>query len=449
MGLDATYNSSSSYCSFCGALLVGGNSKHCLDCGASFCNKCALELHVNGNTLQCPCGSTNIEDTSLNTNITTQAIQEIFELKKQLKQVAYRPVIALKRTGHSEQRFRSLRKQFLIPRHDIDKIFLETKKIEHFILEELPIYSDKLRRLYHIVMNLDKNVVDDRNLSMQFNLFSKQIISFDQTIQTKLEPIFSLIESLEKQCVSFENMSKQLNKYFDIFVLTPGELGIGFFSHIDLHRNKNRKKTIDLAVTTDRIVMLVNIRHKVISNKTHILDEFPPEDLIDVKKSSSGFLKKNKLSIQTINQDYELQADSQTLLRIYDALQKSYYGRPSDLYIFEPFRDWSSENYQEKILKALNLQDKKVEKNKPETNTIPKQEKDPEFVLGVLEDRLRDLRIRKLANEKALQELREVRRKVPDRDYFDLIRQFELEVARINEEIAELLRRTGKTNLFD
>ncbi|MHA1228159.1 MAG: hypothetical protein ACTSPV_15550, partial [Candidatus Hodarchaeales archaeon] len=168
-----------------------------------------------------------------------------------------------------------------------------------------------------------------------------------------------------------------------------------------------------------------------------------------VKKSSSGFLKRSKLSIQTINQDYELQADSQTLLRIYDALQISYYGRPSDLYIFEPFRDWSSENYQEKILKALNLQDKKIEKNKPDINEIPKQEKDPEFVLGVLEDRLRDLRIRKLANEKALQELREVRRKVPDRDYFDLIRQFELEVARINEEITELLKRTGKTNLFD
>jgi hypothetical protein len=179
-----------------------------------------------------------------------------------------------------------------------------------------------------------------------------------------------------------------------------------------------------------------------------IYDEFPPEDLIDVQKTKEGILKRDKLAITTIEHDYELYGDYQTLMRIFDGLQLSYYGRPSELYVHEPFRDWASEIYQEKILSALNFQtDSNNDSNqKPESKLI--QEKDPDFVAGVLDERLRDLRIRKLATEKALQELKEGRRKVASRDYFELVKQFELELAKVNEEMTELLVRTGKTNIL-
>jgi hypothetical protein len=195
--------------------------------------------------------------------------------------------------------------------------------------------------------------------------------------------------------------------------------------------------------------MLCRRRNKIIKHKTIIYDEFPPEDLIDVQKTNGGFLKRDKLSITTIKHDYELLSDSQTLLRIFDSLQLSYYGRPSDLYIHEPFRDWSSEIYQEKLLSALNFQTKGGRETKKQAENAVAHEKDPDFVSGVLDDRLRDLRIRKLANEKALQELKEGRRKVANRDYFELIKQFESELAKINEEITELLVRTGKTNILN
>ncbi|WP_455139893.1 hypothetical protein, partial [Candidatus Hodarchaeum mangrovi] len=379
---------------------------------------------------------------------TAQSLEHVFELKRSLKQMAYRPVVALKRTGQLELRLRSLRKQFLIPRHHLDKIFLETKKIENFILEEFFSYSEKLHRIYRSVLGFDSGFSDLRNISMQFTLFEKQITSFDQTVQTKLDPIQDLIHELETICNSFEDMAKKLSSCFDIFFLVPGELGIGYFSDIDLKKNRSRKKTIDLAITTDRIVMLQNKRYKVFSNKAIIFDEFPPEDLIDVQKSNSGFFKRDELSITTIQQDYILRAESTILLRIFDSLQVSYYGRPSELYIYEPFRDWSSENYQEKILNALNFQIDSSRDAKIHSETPNQHDKDPEFVIGVLQDRLRDLRIRKLANEKALQELKEGRKKVHSREYFDLVRQFELELAKLNEEITELLIRTGKTNIL-
>ena len=429
-------------------MIIDSNSKKCIECGAYFCAKCSTDLQINGSALQCPCGSSNIEDHGSNNSNTAHLLEHVFELKRSLKQMAYRPVVALKRTGQLELRLRSLRKQFLIPRHHLDKIFLETKNIENFILEEFFSYSEKLHRIYRSVLGLDSGFSDLRNFSMQFTLFDKQITSFDQTIQTKLDPIQDLIHELETICISFEDMAKKLSSCFDVFFLVPGELGIGYFSDIDLKKNGSRKRTIELAITTDRIAMLQNKRHKVFSNKAIIFDEFPPEDLIDVQKSHSGFFKRDKLSITTIKQDYILRAESSILLSIFDSLQVSYYGRPSELYIYEPFRDWSSENYQEKILNALNFQIDSSRDAKTHFETTNPHDKDPEFVIGVLQDRLRDLRIRKLANEKALQELKEGRKKVHSREYFDLVRQFELELAKLNEEITELLIRTGKTNIL-
>ncbi|MHA2293846.1 MAG: hypothetical protein ACXACK_16920 [Candidatus Hodarchaeales archaeon] len=423
------------------------DSQKCLDCGAAFCAKCASNLQINGTHLKCPCGSVNIERDSPSRNLKIEKLEQIFELKRLLKQVAYRPVILLKRTGHLESRLRSFRKQFLIPGNQIDKIFLETKKIENFILTEFQEYSSKLFRLYRSFMGLNSSFTDPRNFSLQLSLFQKNIRTFDQTVQDKLQPIHELIRELENQCDRFDEMIRHLGGCFDTFVFVPGELGIGLFSNIKLKNNRIRKTSIDLIITTDRIVILKKRRHKLITHKTVIYDEFPPEDLIDVQKTTTGFFKHDKLYITTIKHDYEFRADFHTLMHIFDALQLSYYGRPSEFLIHEAFRDWSSEIYQEKILTALNFQEES-NNNNGISDKSPIHEKEPDFVTGVLDDRLRDLRLRKLANEKTLQELKEGRKKVASRDYFELIKQFELELAKINEGITELLVRTGKTNLF-
>ena len=123
-------------------------------------------------------------------------------------------------------------------------------------------------------------------------------------------------------------------------------------------------------------------------------------------------------------------------------------GRPSDLYINEPFRDWSSEIYQEKILSALNFsknnQHSSLSRDNNGKNSVSNV---PEFVNDFIGERLRDLRIRELAAKKALEELKEGRKKVASREYFDLLKQFELELARIAEERKDLLNQTGKSNL--
>jgi len=425
------------------------DSQKCFDCGAAFCSQCASQLQTNGAQFKCPCGSPNIEMGSPTQNLKTETLEHIFELKRSLKQVGYRSVIVLKRTGHLESRLRSFRKQFLIPGNQIDKIFLDTKKIENFTLSEFQEYASKLNRLYRSLMGLDSSFTDYRNLSLQLSLFQKQITSFDQTVHDKLQPIHDLIEYIENQCDQFEEMARHLGRCFDVFVFVPGELAIGFFPNIGLQNSGIRKSSIDLVITTDRIVMLSKKRHKILGQKIIINDEFPPEDLIDVQKTNTGLLKRDKLQITTIKHDYELRADFQTLMRIFDALQLSYYGRPSDIYVHEPFREWSSEIYQEKILSALNFSSNMIGNTRGTAETTSDQEREPDFVTGVLEDRLRDLRLRKLANEKALQELKEGRKKVSSRDYFELIKQFELELAKINDAITELLVRTGKTNLLN
>lgn len=449
MVLETASGMSNLYCSFCGTMIRELESQKCVKCGAAFCQRCASHLQINGAELKCPCGSTNVEKESPVKNLKTETLEHIFELKRSLKQVGYQPVIALKRTGHLEERLRSFRKQFLIPGNQIDKIFLDTKKIENFTLTEFQEYSSKLKRLYRSAMGLDSSFTDHRNLSLQLTLFHKQIKSFDQTVHDKLQPIHDLIEQIEDQCDQFDEMTRHLGRCFDVFFFVPGELAIGFFSNIELQNSRIRKTTIDLVITTDRIVLLRKKRNKVIGQKIIVYDEFPPEDLIDVQKTTAGFLKRDKLLITTIKHDYELRADFQTLMQIFDALQLSYYGRPSDIYVHEPFRDWSSEIYQEKILSALNFQKNVFGNTKGSTESHVDQEKEPDFVTGVLDDRLRDLRLRKLANEKTLQELKEGRRKVSSRDYFELLKQFELELAKINEAITELLVRTGKTNLLD
>lgn len=424
------------------------DSQKCLDCGAAFCQRCASHLQVNSSQFKCSCGSTNIEKDSSPQNMKTEALEQIFELKRALKQVGYRPVIVLKRTGHLESRLRSFRKQFLIPGNQIDKIFLETKKIENFTLSEFQEYSSKLNRLYRSLMGLDSSFSDHRNFSLQLTLFQKQVKSFDQTVQDKINPIHVLIEDIETQCDVIEEMSRHLKRCFDAFVFVPGELIIGYFPNIELQNSRMRKTSIDVLITTDRVVLVKWKRFNLRGQRTKKLDEFPPEDLIDVQKTKVGLLKRHKLQITTIKHDYELRTDGDTLMRIFDALQLSYYGRPSEIYVHEPFRDWSSENYQEKILSALNFNTNEMSTAKGATELQSTQQRTPDFVTGVLDDRLRDLRLRKLANEKALQELKEGRKKVSSRDYFELIKQFELELAKINEAITELLVRTGKTNLF-
>ena len=420
------------------------DSQKCSDCGAAFCPQCASQLNVNGSQIKCPCGSSKIENGSPAQNLKSETLEYIFDLKRALKQVAYRPVLVLKRTGHLESRLRAFRKQFLIPGNQIDKIFLETKKIENFTLSEFQEYSAKLNRLYRSLMGLNSSFNDHRNFSLQLTLFQKQIKSFDQTVQDKLQPIHDLIEQMEIKCDQFEEMARNLGRCFDTLVFVPGELVIGYFANIELHNSRIRKKTVDIIITTDRIFLLKWKRFSVRGQRTKIYDEFPPEDLIDVQKSKVGILKRDQLQITTIKHDYELRTDGETLIRIFDGLQLSYYGRPSEIYVHEPFRDWSSEIYQEKVLSGLNFHNN----NNGGTENPSNQIKEPDFVTGVLDDRLRDLRLRKLANEKALQELKEGRKKVSSRDYFDLIKQFELELAKINEAITELLVRTGKTNLL-
>ncbi|MFW9905846.1 MAG: hypothetical protein ACFFFH_16050 [Candidatus Thorarchaeota archaeon] len=431
------------YCSFCGKMINELDSQKCSDCGAAFCEQCASQLKINGSQIKCPCGSSNIKSSSPVQSQKSETLEYIFDLKRSLKHVAYRPVLVLKRTGHLESRLRSFRKQFLIPGNQIDKIFLETKKIENFTLSEFQEYSAKLNRLYRSLMGLNSSFTDHRNFSLQLTLFQKQINSFDQTVQDKLQPIHDLIEQMENKCDQFEEMARNLGRCFDTFVFVPGELVIGYFANIELRNSRIRKTIVDIVITTDRIVLLKWKRFSVRGQRTKIYDEFPPEDLIDVQKSKVGLLKRDQLQITTIQHDYELRTDGDALMQIFDGLQLSYYGRPSEIYVHEPFRDWSSEIYQEKILSGLNFHT-----NNNEGTEHPNESKEPDFVTGVLDDRLRDLRLRKLANEKALQELKEGRKKVSSRDYFDLIKQFELELAKINEAITELLVRTGKTNLL-
>jgi hypothetical protein len=438
-----TSEMTSLYCSFCGKMINELDSQKCSDCGAAFCEQCASQWKTNGSQIKCPCGSSNIESGPPVKNQKSENLEYIFDLKRFLKQVAYRPVLILKRTGHLESRLRSFRKQFLIPGNQIDKIFLETKKIENFTLSEFQEYSAKLNRLYRSLMGLNSSFTDHRNLSLQLTLFQKQINSFDQTVQDKLQPIHDLIEQMEIKCDQFEEMARNLGRCFETFVFVPGELIIGYFANIELRNSRIRKTTVDIIITTDRIFLLKWKRFSIRGQRTKIYDEFPPEDLIDVQKLKVGLLKRDQLQITTIKHDYELRTDGDTLMRIFDGLQLSYYGRPSEIYVHEPFRDWSSEIYQEKILSGLNFHS-----NNNGGTEHSSENREPDFVMGVLDDRLRDLRLRKLANEKALQELKEGRKKVSSRDYFDLIKQFELELAKINEAITELLVRTGKTNLL-
>ena len=330
----------------------------------------------------------------------------------------------------------------------IDKIFLETKKIENFTLNEFQEYASKLQRIYHNVVRHPISENSFRNSSLQISLFQKHIASFDQTVVSKLETISALIEQVEKKCDLFDETRKHLARCLDIFVLIPGELGIGYFSNLDLNNDSFRKTTIDLIITTDRIVLLQKKRTNVLSHKTIIYDEFSPKALMDVQKKNSGFLKRDKLLITAIKRDFVIQSDAQNLIRIFNSLKLSYLGRPSDLYINEPFRDWSSEIYQEKILSALNFQNHKSTPSSSNKPSSKSPENIPDFINGFLEERLRDLRIHELASKRALQELKEGRKKVAGREYFELLKQFEFELAKIAEERTELLIRTGKTNLL-
>ena len=418
-----------------------------MDCGSTFCHQCATRSLTDDNDLKCKCGSDNVQASTTPKSGKADLLEQIFNLKRQLKQVGYRPVILLKRTGQLESRLRSFRKQFLIPGNLIDKIFLETKKIENFTLEEFQEYTAKLQRIYHNVVTSPLSENAFRNSSLQISLFEKHINSFDQTVQSKLSNISAMIEQVEEQCDSFDEMRKNLVKCMNVLVLIPGELGIGYFTNLDLNNNGIRKSSVDLIITTDRIVFIQKRRTKFMSQKLVKIDEFHPKALLDVQKKNSGFMKRDKLIINAVKRDSEIRASGKTLLSIYYSLKLSYYGRPTDLYINEPFRDWSSEIYQEKILAALNFQ----KKNVPYSNSSGPQKAEknlPEFVNGFLEELLRDLRIRELAAKKALEELKQQRKKVASREYFDLLKQFEFELAKIREERNELLVKTGKTNLL-
>jgi len=419
-----------------------------LDCGATFCHQCATRSLTNGNILKCTCGSQNVQASNTPKNGKADILEQIFDLKRHLKQVGYRPVILLKRTGQLETKLRSFRKQFLIPGNLIDKIFLETKKIENFTLEEFQEYTAKLQRIYHNVVASALSENAFRNSSLQISLFEKHVNSFDQTVLSKLSNISALIEQVEKQCDTFDEMRKNLIRCLNVFVLMPGELGIGYFPNIGLHNNGVRKLSVDLIITTDRITFIQRKRSKIISQKIVKIDEFPRKALVDVQKKNSGFLKRDKLLITAVKRDFEIRANEKTLLSIYYSLKLSYYGRPTDLYINEPFRDWSSEIYQEKILASLNFQKKKNPTFSHSTESLKSERNIPDFVNGFLEELLRDLRIRELAAKKALEELKIQRKKVASREYFDLLKQFEFELAKIREERTELLIKTGKTNLL-
>jgi hypothetical protein len=232
MVLETPSSSPSSYCSFCGAKIRMLDMLRCLECGAAFCLQCASRLQINGTQLKCPCGSSNIESNSSSKNWKAEALENIFELRRSLKRVGYSPVILLKRTGHLESRLKALRKQFFIPGNQIDHIFLETKKIENFMLPEFREYCTKLNKLYLTIMGLNSSLADPHHLSLQLTLFQKQISSFDQTVQGKLQPIHELIDQVATQCDEFETMVGELSRNFDTFVFVPGELGIVLFHNI-------------------------------------------------------------------------------------------------------------------------------------------------------------------------------------------------------------------------
>ena len=450
MTLSTASSDSKGYCSFCGAKLSTSEIHKCLACDATFCQQCATRSLLNGSQLKCSCGSSNIEAFQPTKDGKAELLEHIFELKRKLKQVGYRPVILLKRTGHLESRLRSFRKQFFIPGTLIDKIFLETKKIENFTLSEFQEYASKLQRIYHNVVRLPLSENAFRNSSLQISLFEKHVTSFDQTVLAKLANISLLIEQVEQQCDLFDEMRKRLTRCMDKFVLIPGELGIGYSTNIDLQNNGIRRALIDIIITTDRIVLLKRKRKNVLGQTIELFDEFPPKALHDVQKKSGGILKRDKLVITAVKRDFVFRANDQVLIRIFNALKLSYMGRPSDLYINEPFRDWSSEIYQEKILSALNFQNTDKVKH---TNSIGREkplveQNIPDFVNGFLEERLRDLRISELATKRALVELKEQRKKVGSKEYFELLKQFEFDLAKIAEERTELLVRTGKTNLL-
>lgn len=383
-------------------------------------------------------------------NLKTELLEYLFILKKALKHVAYRPVVLLKRLGHLESQLCPLMTKFLVPIEQIDQMFSDTKKIEEFILGEFHDFSTKLNRFYQNIFEFRGHVNDSPDLALQMNLFQKQVQTFDQTAQTKLQSIMDLLDDLFQECTAIYQMEKDLDQFSSVYGLDQGELGIKMFPNIELNGQGARKTNVNMLITTNRIVFLQKKRKNVVAHKIVLYDEFGTGDLLDVKIVEEGFFKRHKLVIEALKREYGLYSDSETLDQIVKCLHVGYYGEFTNNYTHKPLRDWSSEVYQEEILAALNFSMNPQEYRKTnESPSLMPSERTPDFVIEVVDERLRDLRVQKMANIKALEELKTGGRKVTNRDYFDLVKQFELELAKINETITDLLIRTGKTNLFD
>ncbi|MFW9855467.1 MAG: hypothetical protein ACFFFG_10415 [Candidatus Thorarchaeota archaeon] len=438
------------FCSFCGVQIQKGKGYKCQDCQAIFCALCGVKRGDQGFLITCKCGSGIVNREESNLDLKTELLEHLFVLKKALKQVAYRPVVLLKRLGHLESQLRPLMTKFLIPIEQIDRMFSDTKEIEEFILEEFKEFSTKLHRYYQNISEVKGLASSSSDLALQLTLFQKQVQTFDQTVQMRLGSIEDLLDDLSSEYTAIHKMERELRQFSDVFGFGPGELGIGLFPKVELNGESVRKTRVNMLITTNRIMFLQNKRKNVLGNEIVLYDEFGTGDLVDVKIVEEGLLKRRKLMIQAMKREYGLYSDSGTLDQIVKSLQIGYYGEPNNNYTHKPLRDWSSEVYQEEILSALNFSMNTKEDHTVLDSASPLfPERTPNYVSEVVDEHLRDLRIQKMATIKALEELKTGGRKVTNRDYFDLVKQFELDLAKINERITDLLIRSGKTNLFD
>jgi hypothetical protein len=307
---------------------------------------CGVKRGDQGFLLTCKCGSKTVNREELTLDLKTELLEYIFVLKKALKHVAYRPVVLLKKLGHLESQLRPLMTKFLVPLEQIDQMFIDAKEIEEFILEEFQDFSSKLHRYYQNISEVRGGSSNPSDLALQLTLFQKQVQTFDQTVQTKLQSIEDLLDNLSSECTTFYQMEKDLEQFSEVFGFGPGELGIHLFPNIELNGESVRKTNVNILITTNRIIFLQKKRKNVVGHEIVLYDEFGTGDLLDVKIIEGGFLKRHKLIIEALKREYGLYSDSETLDQIVKSLQIGYYGQPNNNYTHKPLRDWSSEVYQ-------------------------------------------------------------------------------------------------------
>lgn len=440
------------FCALCGIELLD-ESKECPDCGSLYCYDCASRLRISGKSSSCLCGSKNLTP-SLKDKVSV--VERILDIRRVLKQTLYRPVILLRRSGRVEEEFNRHKNHFLIPRELLNRIFYEITGVQNSILEEIPDYVDKIHGYY--AMAVDHHISDPvlQKIDLRLNLLNDHLESFDVSVETRLKMSEHLIEAGDIICSQIETLKSYITSLKEKFNLLPGELGIGIFNDILMKKGRFTSQKVDVLVTTDRLILLKNEKNKFFRSTKEILEILRPEDVLEQKYVKNNKNDRAHLSIICLNQKIFFEQSSSILESLHDGLNLSKHGRPTEFNkrSFKLQRDWSSDDYQERVLKSLKLSQTAefaktgINEDREENQISSENSEKPEFLDELLKQRLTELRHRKTAVQSALVELKSGTRKIANRDYFDLLRQFELELAQIEEQITSIMVKSGLTNLM-